>query len=71
MRDDIREVKESLESINAKQHSLNHNQINNLALCNLKNNFDAIQKHQKMSDVSDDRLMPQTSVRIERELKTP
>jgi len=46
MRDDIREVKESLESINAKQHSLNHNQINNLALSNLKNNFDAIQKRQ-------------------------
>ena len=43
MRDEIREVKESLEEINSRQHCLNHNQINNMALGNLRNNFEALQ----------------------------
>ena len=43
MRDEIREVKESLEEINSHQHCLNHNQINNMALGNLRNNFEALQ----------------------------
>ncbi len=71
MRDDIRQVKESLEAINSKQHNLNTNQINQMAMCNLKNNFDNIQASQKMSLTSDDRTaLPQT-MRIERDLKTP
>ena len=43
MREEIREVKESLDEINSRQHCLNHNQINNMALGNLRNNFDALQ----------------------------
>ena len=42
MRDEIREVRESLEQINSRHHSLNTNQVNDLALRNLKSNFDAI-----------------------------
>ena len=49
MRDEIRDVKASLEQISANQHSMNHNQINNIALSNLKSNFDAIQNSQKIA----------------------
>jgi len=42
MRDEIRGVKESLETINAHQFIINNKKADKMPLCDLKSNLDAI-----------------------------